>query len=112
VDCFLGHFRGAPHAHYHMRIVWSPEAIVDLSDLREHIASDNPEAARRVALAIVSTVEVGLSENPKQGRPGRVPDTRELVIPNTPVIVPYRIRDTTLDILGVYHHARSWPEHF
>jgi len=95
-----------------MRIIWSPEAIIDLTDLRDYIASDNPDAARRVALAILNTIEVGLAKNPERGRPGRVPDTRELVVPKTPVIVPYRIRNTTLEILGVYHHARRWPDHF
>jgi toxin ParE1/3/4 len=94
-----------------MRIIWSPEAIIGLAALREYIASHNPEAAIRVALAILNAVEPGLSENPERGRPGRIPDTRELVVPNTPVIIPYRIRDTTLEILGVFHHARNWPDH-
>ena len=95
-----------------MNIVWSPEAIIDLVDLREYIARDNPEAARQVALTVVSMIEVNLSDHPHSGHPGRVPHTRELVIPKTPVVVPYRIRNDTLEILGVYHHARRWPEHF
>ena len=95
-----------------MRIDWSPEAIADLADLREYIARDNLEAAQRIALAIINTIEGILSDNPESGHPGRVPGTRELVIPKTPVIVPYRIRNSVLEILGVYHHARRWPDHF
>ena len=46
------------------------------------------------------------------GRPGRVPGTRELVIPGTPYIVPYRVQGEAIQILRVYHSARRWPESF
>jgi toxin ParE1/3/4 len=93
-----------------MTVIWSPEALFDLADLREYIAEDNPNAARRVAIALVQTVEDGLSINPKLGHPGRVPGTRELVMPKMPFIVPYRIRKSMLEVLGVYHTSRRWPE--
>ena len=32
-----------------MRLIWSPEAIDDLTALRDHIAADDPAAAKRVA---------------------------------------------------------------
>jgi toxin ParE1/3/4 len=47
-----------------------------------------------------------LSENPQLGHPGRVPGTRELVIPKTPFVIPYRVRDDVLEVLRAYHHAR------
>jgi toxin ParE1/3/4 len=93
-----------------MTVTWSPEALFDLADLRDYIAEDNPHAARRVAIAVVQMVENGLSINPKLGHPGRVPGTREIVLPKLPFIVPYRIRADVLEVLGVYHHARRWPE--
>ena len=40
-----------------MMIVWSPQAITDLSALRAYIAQDNKAAARRTALHIVRNVE-------------------------------------------------------
>ena len=46
------------------------------------------------------------------GRPGRVPGTRELVVPGTRYLVPYRVTGDTLQILRVYHGARNWPEGF
>jgi toxin ParE1/3/4 len=93
-----------------MTVIWSHEALFDLDDLREYIAEDNPDAARRAAITVIGIVEDGLSGNPKLGHPGRVPGTREFVIPKLPFIVPYRIRKDVLEILGVYHHARHWPE--
>jgi toxin ParE1/3/4 len=91
--------------------IWSPEAVEDLAALRAYIAEDDAKAAQRVALHIINSVEKLLSKNPEMGRPGRVPGTRELVIP-TPFIVPYRFVDRTLQILRVYHGARRWPDRF
>jgi toxin ParE1/3/4 len=95
-----------------MNIVWSPEAIEDLASLRAYIAEDNPAAARRIALRIVQVIELMLPDNPQSGRPGRVPGTRELIIPRTPYVIPYRMQGNTLQILRVYHSARRWPDSF
>jgi toxin ParE1/3/4 len=93
-----------------MTLIWSPESIHDLISLRAHIAEHDPAAAKRVVLHVLYCVEHLLSENPQLGAPGRVPGTRELVIPKTPYIVPYRIRGTTIEIARVYHSSRRWPE--
>jgi toxin ParE1/3/4 len=63
-----------------------------------------------VVLQVIQTVEQLLSDNPQIGRAGRVPGSRELVIPRTPYIVPYRFQRTTIQILRVYHGARRWPD--
>jgi len=93
-----------------MNILWSPEAVNDLMSLRAYIAADNPAAARKVALHIMHNIEQLLPDNPQLGRPGRVPGTRELVIPNTPFIVPYRLQRNTMQILRIYHGSRRWPD--
>jgi len=93
-----------------MTPVWSPEAVADLVALRAYIEEANPGAAQRVALKIIHTVETLLPANPDLGRPGRVPGTRELVIPRTPFIVPYRVVGNTIQILRIFHGARRWPE--
>jgi toxin ParE1/3/4 len=95
-----------------MTPVWSPEAIADLEALRAYIAQDDPAAARRIALHIVHNVEALLPNYPESGRPGRVPGTRELVIPRTPFIVPYRLEGNRIQVLRVFHGARRWPERF
>lgn len=95
-----------------MNIEWSDEAIDDLRQLHAFIARDNPAAARKMALTIVEAIESLLPGNPHIGRPGRVSGTRELVIPQTPYIVPYRVKASTIQVLRVYHGARRWPEGF
>jgi toxin ParE1/3/4 len=95
-----------------MKLRWSPEAIEDLVALRAYIAADDPRAAQRVMSRIIDAAELMLPDNPRIGRPGRVSGTRELVIPRTPYILPYRIRDGVIEILRVYHSARKWPDRF
>ena len=51
-----------------------------------------------------------LSEQPAIGRVGRVPNARELVVDNTPFILPYRVRDNNIEILHVLHTPRRWPK--
>jgi toxin ParE1/3/4 len=80
--------------------------------LRAYIAEDSPAAAPRIVLHILHNIEALLSEHPAMGRPGRIPGTRELVIPDTPFIVPYRVQDRTIQVLRVFHTARRWPETF
>jgi toxin ParE1/3/4 len=95
-----------------MTLVWSPEAIGDLAALRSYIEQDDPAAAQRIALHIIRIVEALLPNNPEMGRPGRVPGTRELVIPKTPFIVPYRLVGNTIQILRIFHGAHRWPDAF
>ena len=107
---FLGDAKGAPISKKGMTLIWSPESIHDLIALRAHIAEQDPAAANRVALHILYCAEYLLSENPKLGASGRVPSTRELVIPKTPYIVPYPVRSSRIEIARVYHSSRRWPD--
>lgn len=91
-----------------MKIVWSRRAIGDLSALHDHIACDDPNAARNALHRIVSLVEDKLLSFPEIGRPGRVDGTRELVVPGTPFIAPYRVKPGGIDVLRVHHAARRW----
>jgi toxin ParE1/3/4 len=82
--------------------------LADVDAEVDYIARDNPAAADRVADRIKRSVEQ-LAEHPALGRAGRVPGTRELIIPGTPYIVPYRVRENAVEILRVFHAARRWP---
>ncbi len=95
-----------------MTLIWSPEALQDLRDIRAYISQDDPNAAKTIFARIFRMVSEQLPDNPEIGRPGRVPNTREIVISNSPFVVPYRIRDEHIDILRIYHSARMWPESF
>ena len=92
-----------------MRVRWLERALRDLDEAETYIAKDDPRAATDVVLRIVRVVS-NLKDQPGIGRAGRVPGTKELIVPNTPFIVPYRVKDDTVQILRVYHSSRKWPE--
>jgi toxin ParE1/3/4 len=92
-----------------VRIVWTRHYLIELASIGEYICKDNPRAAARVVNDIHSKTARLLSANPFIGRIGEIKGTRELVIPGTPYIVAYRVRDTQIEILFVQHGARKWP---
>ncbi len=75
------------------------------------IAQENPYAARKLQNEIRQRVAL-LQDNPGLGRPSRVAETRELVMGNSPYILPCRVRQDRVEILAVYHGTRQWPENF
>ncbi len=92
-----------------MNLYWSPSAIEDLKHLRVYIARDNPRAAAEIAKTVLEAVE-RLRRFPSTGRPGRVPHTRELVVPGTPLVIAYTVSERGVEIIAVLHGARMWPE--
>ena len=92
-----------------MTVVWSPRAIGHLAALREYIARQNPGAAARTAATLLAAVD-RLAELPNLGRPGRVSGTRELVVPGTRYVIPYRARGERLEIIAVFHGRQRWPK--
>ena len=92
-----------------MRVKWLRMALLDLDAVEAYIAQDDPLIAAEVILRIVKTVSL-LKEQPGIGRAGRLPGTKELVVQKTPFIVPYRVKDDTVQVLRVYHSSRKWPE--
>jgi toxin ParE1/3/4 len=91
-----------------VEIRWLDDALTDVTEVYRYIADDDARAAARVLERIRTAVRL-LAAVPHRGRPGRWPGTRELVVPRTPYIVPYRVRGEIIEILRVFHSARRWP---
>jgi len=92
-----------------MNVIWFKSAIWDLKSAKDYIARDNPQSANKIVHRIRDKVSL-LSEQPGIGRPGRVPNTKELVVDKTPFILPYRVRENNIEILRVLHSSRQWPK--
>lgn len=45
----------------------------------------------------------------EMGRTGRVVGTRELVVPDTPYIIPYRVKRNRLEVIAIFHGRQRWP---
>jgi toxin ParE1/3/4 len=94
-----------------MKIIWTQLALFDLEEARQYIIANSPSAAIQTIDRIERSLEA-LQSFPEMGRLGRVSGTRELVIPETPFILPYRIQNDAIEILAVMHGARKWDDRF
>lgn len=91
-----------------MKVIWSRRAIRHLVYVRKHIEKNSEQNAALVAKRILTAVDL-LRTHPAMGRPGRVVGTRELIVPDTPFIIPYRVRRERLELIAVFHGRQSWP---
>jgi toxin ParE1/3/4 len=84
-----------------MKIIWTELALF----------ANSPNAAVKTIDRIERSLEA-LQAFPKMGRLGRVSGTRELVIPENPFMLPYRIQANHIEILAVLHGAQQWDDRF
>jgi len=94
-----------------MDIVWTEPARHDLREIFEYVAEDNVNAARKLLTDINERVLL-LADNPSIGRPGRVENTKELVLTGTHYILPYRVVNNQIQVLAAFHTSRQWPADF
>lgn len=87
---------------------WLPQAEANRFDQLDYIAQENPLAAADIDDEIERQLSL-LASQPEMGRSGRVRGTRELVMPGTPFVVVYRLKENRIQILRFLHHAQSWP---
>ena len=88
------------------RVLWAPQAILDVEAIRAHVAHDSPHYADLVVERIVLAVE-RLNEHPRSGRV--VPELgdesiREIIHGNYRIV--YRLRHDVVEIATVFHGAR------
>jgi len=88
------------------RFEYAPRYFRRLEDIRERIAVDNPTGASRIVERIRAAV-TRLAASSALGRPGRVVGTRELVIPGTPYVVPYRVKGDIVQIITILHGSSA-----
>ncbi len=92
-----------------MRVKWLRQALLDLDEIEAYATADSPAMAVKVVVKIITAVTL-LREQQGIGRAGRVPGTKELLVSGLPYIIPYRVKDETVQILRVYHTSRKRPD--
>ena len=90
-----------------MKVRWSPDAQRDLTEIVDFIWQDSPKAARRMH-GLFRTAALRLVTTPFMGRPGLLPNTREL-IPHPSYRLVYQVQGDTIRIISLMHTARRWP---
>ncbi len=91
-----------------MMVVWPRRALRHLIYLRKHIEKDSEQNGALVASRILKAVDL-LQLHPGIGRIGRVVGTRELVVAETPYVIPYRVRGQRLELIAAFHGRQKWP---
>lgn len=86
-------------------LVWSRRALEHLAAIRSYIGDHEPNAAARVVLRVLDHAAL-LGANPELGRRGRVPGTRELVVPGLPYVVAHTVERDRAVVLAVLHGAQ------
>lgn len=94
-----------------MQVNWLRRALRNLEQEAANIARDNPQAAASLVSEADESTRL-LGRHPDMGRPGRVPSTREWVLPHFPYIIPYRVKAQRVEIFRVFHTARKWLQEF
>ncbi len=88
------------------RLVFAEPAERDLGGIIDYIALDNPAAAEKVYRAVAAAAQ-RLGDFPEIGRPGRLPDTRELLVSTLPYLIVYEVGAGVVTILAVFHTSRD-----
>jgi toxin ParE1/3/4 len=92
-----------------VKVRWTRLAPGDINSAYEYVALDDVDAADQFLERIQEAAAI-LVRHPMAGAVGRIPGTRELVVPGTPWIIPHRVRPGFVDILAVIHGSHEWPD--
>jgi addiction module RelE/StbE family toxin len=89
-----------------MKVRWLTSALASLRSASLYIARDNPVAGENSAERIQRVVD-HLGQFPLAGRQGTVPGTREIMVPGLPYLVVYRVTESEVQILRVFHSKQE-----
>ena len=91
-----------------VKVVWTDQAITDLSNIGEFIAKNSERYAQEVVRSLFESINI-VETHPKVGRivpEYNVDDLRELIKGSYRIV--YRIVDKSrIDVLAVHHSARQ-----
>lgn len=90
-----------------MIVEWLPAAIADFRSAMSYLEDRNAAVAAKLAAKVLYEAD-RLQEFPRRGRPGKAPDTRELVTVHPYVLVYRVVADrNTVTILRLWHSAQN-----
>ena len=92
------------------RLVWSPRAVADLEAVREYI-SQNSELYAALMVSRLVAAPGRLLQFPEAGRvvpEFAQPSLRELIV--RPYRLVYRVHGDAIEIVTVFHAARTAPD--
>lgn len=90
------------------QIKWTVSALRDLAlEMMEYLSKEASEDTAKKAYKTIQEKISKLKIFPSLGREGRIFGTRELVLTDYPYIIPYRVCDSRIEILAIFHTKRK-----
>jgi toxin ParE1/3/4 len=89
-----------------MRIRWTLAAAADLQNIGDYLKEHHPHYRQPTIRKLFETIR-GLKLHPNRGRPGREEGTREILFKPLPYVAVYRLTDSTIEVLRIYHGAQA-----
>lgn len=89
-----------------IKVAIAAPALRDLEQVLGDLSSDSPELAECFYNAVLRTVEV-LTKFPLSGESGRLPETREIPVPETSYRIVYKYSGSTMVVLAILHTYRD-----
>jgi toxin ParE1/3/4 len=89
-----------------VQVRWQRRALSDLKSFRAWLDTIPDANADRVVWRIKDAAQ-RLGRLGDIGRPSKLPDTRELSVPNAPYVIAYQVRRDFILIVAVYHTAQD-----
>lgn len=92
-------------------IRWVDSASEDMDNLADYLLEEGLsfDAVEDYVKRIYDAPE-HLATLPGAGKPGRMPNTREWLVKDTPYTLIYAVRGDKIRILRVIHNSRQFPE--
>ena len=92
-------------------IKWTESAWEDLEGVSDYLLGESvPFNAVEDYVKRIFKAPEHLAALPGAGKPGRVPNTREWLVKDTPYALIYRVLSDRVEILRVMHGSRRFPE--
>jgi plasmid stabilization system protein ParE len=92
-------------------IQWTETASEDMNGIAEYLLGESlPFYAVEEYVKRIYKAPEHLATLPGAGKPGRVPNTREWLVKDTPYALIYDLSSGKVRILRVMHSSRQFPE--
>lgn len=94
-------------------IEWTESASEDLDGIADYLLGESlPFDTVEDYIKRIYKAPEHLTTLPGAGKPGRLPNTREWVVKDTPYALIYNLHSGKVRILRVMHSSRQFPEHY
>lgn len=93
-----------------MQIKWTVSALNDLASEMDYLAKKAGDETAKKAYIVIQEKVSNLKRFPGMGREGRIFGTKELILADYSYIIPYRINESRIEILALFHTKRKLPD--